>query len=120
MMLKDWKELRSDMAKGGTRFRKINKEVVDGFEALSAVKKTHIALDDKTRELIALAVTVVTQCEACMSAHVIAAHKAGASAREVSEALSVAISLKAGSAWANSVKVLEAFEALDPNQQAGS
>ena len=32
MMLKDWKELRSDMAKGGTRFRKINKEVVDGFE----------------------------------------------------------------------------------------
>jgi AhpD family alkylhydroperoxidase len=55
-------------------------------------------LSDKTKELIAVAVTHVTQCEACMEYHTMKAKRAGATDEEVVAAVFVASELRAGAA----------------------
>jgi len=52
----------------------------------------------KTKELIAVAVTHVTQCEACMEYHTMKAKRAGATDEEIVAAVFVAAELRAGAA----------------------
>ena len=47
-------------------------------------------LDPKTRELIAVAASVVAKCQPCLDHHVEAARKAGASDSDMSNAVSIA------------------------------
>lgn len=69
------------------------------------------ALDEKTRELIAIAVAVTTRCESCIAVHAQAAVKAGATDSEIAGALATAISLNAGAAYTYSLRAMEAIEA---------
>ncbi|VEF47568.1 alkylhydroperoxidase like protein [Bacillus freudenreichii] len=64
----------------------------------------------KEKELIAVAVAHVTGCPYCIDLHIGAAKKAGASLEDVSEAIFVAVALKAGSAIAHGVNALNAYE----------
>ncbi|WP_263641958.1 carboxymuconolactone decarboxylase family protein [Klebsiella pneumoniae] len=66
-------------------------------------------LDQKTQELISLAVAVTTRCDGCISIHSQAALKAGASREEIAAALAVAVSLNAGAAVVYSSHVMEAI-----------
>ncbi|WP_159136977.1 carboxymuconolactone decarboxylase family protein [Klebsiella pneumoniae] len=66
-------------------------------------------LDQKTQELIPLAVAVTTRCDGCISIHSQAALKAGASREEIAAALAVAVSLNAGAAVVYSSHVMEAI-----------
>ncbi|GAA0708097.1 hypothetical protein GCM10009105_07370 [Dokdonella soli] len=68
-------------------------------------------LDEKTRQLIALAVAVTTRCDGCITVHTDAAVKAGASKDEIAEALGVAVALNAGAALVYSARVLDAYAA---------
>src|SRR3546814_12396722 len=52
----------------------------------------------KTRELIALSVAFTTRYDGCITVHVDAALKQGASREEIAEALGVAVALNAGAA----------------------
>ncbi len=56
------------------------------------------ALDLVTKELIALALSVIKGCDGCMAAHAKGAARAGATAAQVAEALGVAISMDGGPA----------------------
>jgi len=47
-------------------------------------------LDEKTKQLIAIAVSAANGCQYCLSAHAALAQKKGASTEEIVEALSVA------------------------------
>lgn len=55
-------------------------------------------LPAKTKELIAVAVTHVTQCDGCMEYHTMRAKRAGASDEEIVAAMFVAAELRAGAA----------------------
>lgn len=55
----------------------------------------------KYRELIALAVSVTTQCSYCIDAHSSNAVKAGASEAELAEAAWVATAIRAGGGYAH-------------------
>lgn len=59
------------------------------------------ALDEKTKQLIAVAVAHVTQCPYCIRAHVPQAMRKGATAEEVMEAIWVAAEMRAGAAYAH-------------------
>lgn len=52
-------------------------------------------LDSRTQELIALACSLVAQCEGCFDGHLKKAIKAGATKEEVSEAIVIAIGINA-------------------------
>jgi len=56
------------------------------------------ALDRKTKELLAVAVALTTQCQGCLRGHSQAAVRAGATREELAETVHVAAALRAGGA----------------------
>ncbi|QDU11879.1 carboxymuconolactone decarboxylase family protein [Gimesia aquarii] len=68
------------------------------------------ALDTKTKELIALAISVVTHCDDCIAHHTYDALEAGATKEEITDALGVAILMGGGTSV---VYATHAIEALD-------
>ncbi len=73
-------------------------DVYDGFSALHRAALAPGALDTKTKELMALAISVSTQCDGCIASHARGAHRAGASAEEVAEAIGVSLMMSGGPA----------------------
>ncbi|KKE77911.1 alkylhydroperoxidase [Bacilli bacterium] len=67
-------------------------------------------LSVKEKELIAVASAHTTGCAYCIDVHTKNAKKAGADLEEISEAIFVAVALKAGSAIAHSVNALNAYD----------
>ena len=65
------------------------------------------ALDEKTKQLIAVAVAHVTQCPYCIQGHTRAALRTGASEQELMEAIWVAAEMRAGGAYAHSTLTLD-------------
>ena len=59
------------------------------------------ALDEKTKQLIAVAVAHVTQCPYCIRGHVPAALRKGATEQEIMEAIWVAAEMKSGAVYAH-------------------
>lgn len=68
------------------------------------------ALDVKTKELIALAISVTTHCDGCIAAHARGAARAGASVQEVAEMLGVTILMHGGPATVYGPRALAAFQ----------
>ena len=66
------------------------------------------ALDEKTKQIIAVAAAHVTQCPYCIKAHTKAALRKGASEQELMEAIWVAAEMRAGGAYAHSILALDA------------
>ena len=62
--------------------------------------------------MIALAVGVTRQCDACIVSHADAALRAGATREEIVEALGVAVAVNAGAALVFSARALDAVSAL--------
>ncbi|MEO1000594.1 MAG: carboxymuconolactone decarboxylase family protein [Pseudomonadota bacterium] len=77
-------------------------ELMQAFGAFDAAVMKDGALDKKTKELIAVAVALTTQCQYCLAIHSEAARKAGASEAELAEAGWVAAALRAGAAVTHS------------------
>lgn len=68
------------------------------------------ALDEKTKQLIAIAVAHVTQCPYCIKAHTPMALRKGASPEEIMEAIWVAAEMRAGAAYAHGAIAMEEIE----------
>ena len=82
----------------------------DAFRAFSRQVFAEGALDQKTKQLIAVAVAHVTQCPYCIRGHTRAALRRGASEQELMEAIWVAAEMRAGGAYAHSALALDAAE----------
>jgi AhpD family alkylhydroperoxidase len=68
------------------------------------------ALPKKVKELIAVGISVVIDCESCMQWHIEQAAKSGASEREVLEAIEVGIEMGGGPATVSARFALEAMD----------
>ncbi len=84
--------------------------VHDAFDAFSKAVFAPGALDEKTKQLIAVAVAHTTQCPYCITGHTKLAHRKGATDEEIMEAVWVAAEMRAGGAYAHSTLALEALE----------
>ncbi|MEO7126437.1 MAG: carboxymuconolactone decarboxylase family protein [Nakamurella sp.] len=84
----------------------------DAFEAFSKAVFADGALDEKTKQLIAVAVAHTTQCPYCIQGHTKLAHRKGATDEQIMEAVWVAAEMRAGGAYAHSTIALEALEAV--------
>lgn len=89
------------------RRRDLTPGVHDAFEEFSRQVFADGALDKKTKQLIAVAVAHVTQCQFCIKGHTRAALRRGATDRELMEAIWVAAEMRAGGAYAHSIVALE-------------
>ena len=68
------------------------------------------ALNKKTKELMALSISIVTKCEPCMEWHLDQALQAGAKGEEIYETIDVAIEMGGGQAGAYARFVVKALE----------
>jgi AhpD family alkylhydroperoxidase len=67
-------------------------------------------LEKKTKELMALSISIVTKCEPCMEWHLDQALQSGAGDEEIYETIDVAIEMGGGQAGAYARFVLNALE----------
>jgi AhpD family alkylhydroperoxidase len=79
------------------------------FGTMALAASAPKALDGKTKELIALAISVALRCDDCVGFHAKAAVDTGASREEVLEALGMAIYMGAGPSVMYADHALEAF-----------
>ena len=84
-------------------------EVYDGYRQLHTAAYAAGALDQKTKELIALAIAVSKECDGCIAAHARGAVRTGATEEEVAEALGVAIAMNGGPGTVYGPRAFAAF-----------
>jgi AhpD family alkylhydroperoxidase len=118
-MMLDWNQYRQQLV---TRIGDLGRRTpgtTRGYRELSQAGTQTARLDEKTRELIAIAVGVTRQCDGCITTHVAAARKSGASPEEIAEALGVAIAVNAGAALVYSARAMDAVAAYDAQDRDG-
>jgi AhpD family alkylhydroperoxidase len=93
-MMIDWNEYHKQIGATLGELMKLSPDTVRGYQTLSAANSKTGKLDEKTRQLISLAVAVTTHCDGCIVVHSEAALKAGATKEEIAEALGVAVAMK--------------------------
>jgi AhpD family alkylhydroperoxidase len=106
----NWKEHTAHMKQSFGNMAQKHPKMFDAYKALMMAAGAE-SLDEKTRELIAIAVAVTTRCDGCISAHAEAAAKAGATESEIAGALATAIAMNAGAAYTYALHAMEAIEA---------
>lgn len=79
-----------------------------GFAQLNKQALADGALSTKTKELIALAISVAEGCDGCIAYHASGAVRAGATEKEAAEAIGVALLMRGGPATDYGPRALEA------------
>lgn len=85
-------------------------EVMQAFNELGRAATAPGALDAKTKELIALALSVAVRCDPCIGFHAKALAKLGATRQEVDEALGVATYMGGGPSLMYAANAVAAFD----------
>ena len=86
------------------------------FKAFGKAVFAEGALTKKMKQIIAVAVAHTTQCPYCIRGHTQAAVKAGATDKEIMEAIWVAAEMRAGGAFAHSTLALETINHMHGEQ----
>ncbi len=90
-------------------------KVYEGFLAMEKAAFTAGALRKKDKELIAIGISVVKNCESCMQWHIEQASVAGATFEEIFEAVEVGIEMGGGPATVSARFALEVMDNLGWN-----
>lgn len=91
-------------------------DVMKGFADLHTAAMKPGALDTKTKELIALAISISSRCDGCIASHARGAAKQGATEAEVAEAIGVAVLMAGGPATVYGPRAFAAFrDFADPS-----
>src|ERR1700743_1041015 len=88
-----------------TRLKKLDEKAPDVTKAFWDFDKAPFApgaLSEPTKQIIAVAVALTTQCPYCIELHTSAARKAGATDEQLAEAAMVAAAMRAGAAVTHS------------------
>jgi AhpD family alkylhydroperoxidase len=109
-MHKNWPELAAGLSPAIRELRAGAPEVMKGFSAIARAALEAKALDAKTKELIALAISVAIRCDACVAFHAEAAVKRGATREEVMETMGMAIYMGAGPSVMYAAQAAEAYD----------
>ena len=107
--LEDISKLRK---KSHQKFLSMNSKTYNAFLEMERVTFADGHLPAKEKELIALGISVVINCESCIQWHTEQASKAGATEEEVLEAIEVAIEMRGGPATVSARLALAVMEKL--------
>jgi AhpD family alkylhydroperoxidase len=92
----NWPELTRSLSAELRNLRGGAPDVMKAFASLAQAALADRALDPKTKELIALGISVAIRCDDCIAFHVKAAVDRGATREEVLETLGMAVYMGAG------------------------
>ena len=109
-MKEDYPELHKHLQKLSARLARDLRSPMSAFVQLNASTTAAGALDTRTKQLIALGISITARCEGCIAYHVHDAIRAGATRQEILETLGIAILLGGGPALIYACQALEALE----------
>jgi AhpD family alkylhydroperoxidase len=97
----------------------LKSKVYEGFLTMESAAYSNGALVKKRKELIAVGISVVKDCESCMQWHIEQAAASGASYEEIFEAIEVGIEMGGGPATVSARFALEVMEniGLKPSRE---
>ena len=113
------KEICDKRKKAHETLVSLDSKVYKAFLDMEKATYSDGALPKKTKELIAVGVSVVMDCESCMQWHIDQAARAGASQQEILEAVEVGIQMGAGRATVSARFALEVIETVYVNKKSG-
>jgi AhpD family alkylhydroperoxidase len=119
MQTHDWPQVAGALSEALKPLRGGAAEQMKAFSALARAALEPKALDVKTKELIALAISVATRCDGCIAFHAEAAVRHGASREEVLETMGMAIYMGAGPSVMYAAQALEAFDQFAQRRDNG-
>ena len=102
------------------RLLKLDSRVYKAFTALERATFCDGALPKRHKELIAIGISIVKDCESCMQWHIEQARAAGASFREVLEAVEVGIEMGGGPATVSARFALEVMDSVFGEEAPGT
>ena len=106
----NWSDLTKELKGLMRTLRGETPDVMKAFSGLAQAALQPKALDCKTKELIAIGISVAIRCDDCIAFHVKAAMENGATRAEVIEALGMAIYMGAGPSVMYASHAIEAYE----------
>jgi len=109
MDVTNWPELTKNLSAELRNLRGGAPEVMKAFSSIAQAALAEGALDPKTKELIALGISVAVRCDDCIAFHVKAAVERGATREEVLETLGMAIYMGAGPSAMYASRALGAY-----------
>jgi AhpD family alkylhydroperoxidase len=110
--MEDMKKVLAELDSNLKKFAKEYPEQTNAFFGFMGAVEKEGALDKKTKELIAIALSVVQKCHWCIAYHVDSALKEGATKDEIMESAYVAVLMGGGPALAYSQYVKKALDDL--------
>ncbi|MGH9091271.1 MAG: carboxymuconolactone decarboxylase family protein [Acidimicrobiales bacterium] len=112
MTHESYREIADALAEPARELRAMAPDAWAGFGALHRAVVAEGVLPARVKELMALVVAVVKQCDGCIAYHAKAAARRGASPEEVAEALSVALLMDGGTASVYGPRAWQAYREL--------
>jgi AhpD family alkylhydroperoxidase len=106
----DWIGMTKELRSGLREMRTGAPEVMKAFAGIAQAALEPKALDARTKELIALAISVALRCDDCIAFHAKAAVDQGANKDEILETLGMAIYMGAGPSVMYAAHALEACD----------
>ena len=112
-MSDNYQDLAEGVDKSAAALMKAIPEAMKPYSNLAMAAADDGEIDVKTKELMALAISIVIRCEGCMAYHMRKAVKNGATEQEVNETLAVAIEMGGGPAVVYAGRAMEGYKELN-------
>lgn len=111
-----FRDLTRSVSAGIAGLKTSTPEVMKAFNDLGRTATANGVLDGKTKELIALALSVAVRCEPCIGFHAKALAKLGATRQEIDETLAVSTYMGGGPSLMYAASAIAAFEEFSGGQ----
>ncbi len=108
----DLKKITERRKAAHQRLLQLDSKVYKAFLAMEEAAFGDAALPKRTKELIAVGISVVIDCESCMQWHIEQAAKSGATHAEILDAVEVGIEMGGGPATVSARFALEVMDSL--------
>lgn len=109
-MQKNYSEITANISSNIKQLRGLIPDTMQGFSAMSGAATKSNVLDEKTKELIALALGVAARCDGCIGFHTKALARLGATKEEVAEVLGMCVYMGGGPSLMYAADAVSAFE----------
>jgi AhpD family alkylhydroperoxidase len=113
-------EISRKRKKAHQRLVALKSKVYESFLQMEKAACTDGALPKKTKELIAIGISVLMDCESCMQWHIDQAAASGATQQEILETVEVAIEMGAGRVTVSARFALDVMERAFTGEKAES
>ena len=110
MSEKSYPDLTEAISRQVGQLRKDLPDTVKGFSALAQSASAPGAMDEKTKELIAMGISIALRCDGCIGFHTKNLVALGTTKQEFEETLGVAVYMGGGPALMYAAQAMDAWE----------